>query len=128
MTPWKPPPPVPRKRPFQLFSGSHTSILICESMVGASVAVTRQNGGRPVIGAEPGGVKVPPVMSVAEVMVVCSSAREDCRLVHGLAIADVLPSVVAAIANVASANRPVALPARQGRSMVVLPFRYARSF
>src|SRR5579859_4902457 len=89
MTPWKPPPPVPRKRPFQLVSGSHASIWIWESDVGVSVAVTRQNAGRPVIGVEPGGVKEPPVMSVADVIVVSSKLR-DCRLMHGVAIADVL--------------------------------------
>src|SRR5579863_7284939 len=88
MSPWKPPPPVPRKRPFQLVSGSHASIWICESEVGVSVAVTRQNGGKPVIAVEPGGVNEPPVMSVADVIVVCSKLR-DCRLVHGVAIAGV---------------------------------------
>src|SRR5579871_6049958 len=118
MTPWNPPPPVPRKRPFQLFSGSQTSILIWESCVGASVAVTRQNGGRPVIGAEPGGVNVPPVTSVAEVMVVCSRASDDCRLVQGLAKAGVPAAVKPMVAErKAEAKSAVALPSRQGRNM-----------
>jgi hypothetical protein len=107
MMPWKPPPPVPRNRPFHVVSGSHTSILIAESDVGVSVAVTRQNAGSPVIGAEPGATKVPVVLSVADVIVVCSKAW-DCRLVHGVAIAGVL-----AIAT--EAKRPIAAPTRHGR-------------
>jgi hypothetical protein len=57
--------------------------LIWESEVGVSVAATRQNAGRPVIGVEPGGVNEPPVTSVADVIVVCSRLR-DRRLVHGV--------------------------------------------
>src|ERR1700738_2870909 len=102
MIPWNPPPPVPRNRPFHVVSGSHTSILIEESDVGVSVAVTRQNAGSPVIvcgGLELGTTKAPVVWSMADVIVVCSRAT-DCRLVHGVAIAGVL-----AIAT--QANRPI---------------------
>src|SRR5262245_50434692 len=95
MTPWNPPPPVPRNRPFQVVSGSHTSILIWESEVGVSVAVTRQNGGKGAIvcgGLEFGTTNTPLVLSVAELIVVCSSCS-DCRLVQGEAIDDVLDIV-----------------------------------
>src|SRR5271165_800305 len=105
MTPWKPPPPVPRNRPFHVVAGSHISIWIEESDVGASTAVTRQNAGSPVIGAAPGGVKTPVVSSVADVIVVCSRGR-DSRLVHGVAIAGVLAVATSPQAAVISvANR-----------------------
>jgi hypothetical protein len=64
---------VPRNLPFHPLSGSHTSILMLESELGVSVAVTRQNGGRPPIvlgGFDPGTVKDPPMLSVADVIVV----------------------------------------------------------
>src|SRR5262249_40305136 len=86
-----------------------------ESEVGVSVAVTRQNAGRPENacgGLEPGTTKTPLVLSVAEVIVVCSSCS-DCRLVHGLAIADVLDITT-------ETKRIVAAPTN-GRSIVVLP-------
>jgi hypothetical protein len=80
---------------------------VTESDVGVSVAVTRQNDGKPVIacgGLEPGTTKVPVVFSVAEVIVVCSRLR-DCRLVHGVAMAGVL-------ATATEAKRPMAAPQR----------------
>ena len=89
ITPWNPPPPVPRNRPFHPLSGSQASILMLESELGVRVAVTRQNGGRPVMvvgGLVPGTTKIPLVLSVAEVIVVCSSCN-IWRLVHGVAIA-----------------------------------------
>src|SRR5690349_3818661 len=92
MTPWKPPPPVPRKRPFHVVSGSQSSILIAESEVGVSVAVMRQKAGSPVIvcgGLAFGTTNAPDVLSVADMIVVCSS-WSDCRLVHGDAAAGVL--------------------------------------
>ena len=64
MIPWKPPPPVPRKRLFQVVLGSQTSILMVESLIGVSVAVTRQKAGRPVSGGAPGGTNVPLSLSV----------------------------------------------------------------
>src|SRR5262245_10696591 len=116
MMPWNPPPPVPRKRPFHVFSGSHTSILIEESEVGVSVAATRQNAGRPAIvcgGLEFGTTKTPVVLSVADVIVVFSRAT-DCRLLHGVAIAGVL--IIAT-----DANRPIVAPTRHGRCIVLSP-------
>src|SRR5215468_6618111 len=114
--PWNPPPPVPRNRPFHMVSGSHISTLIEESDVGVSVAVTRQNAGSPVIvcgGVEFGTAKTPVVLSVADVIVVCSRPR-DCRLVHGVAIAG-----VAVIAS--EAKKPEDAPSRHSRCMCVLP-------
>src|SRR5262245_45596086 len=114
MTPWNPPPPVPRNRPFHVLSGSHTSILIEESGVGVSVAVTRQNAGRPLIvctGLELGTTKTPLVLSVADVIVVFSRVT-DCRAVHGVAIAGVLPIAT-------DAKRPMAAPTRHGRCIVL---------
>ena len=43
--PRKPPPPIPKNLPFHHVSGSQTSILMGESDVGVSVAVTRQKAG-----------------------------------------------------------------------------------
>src|SRR5579883_154929 len=116
MTPWNPPPPVPRNRPFHVVSGSHTSILMAESEVGVSVAVTRQNGGSWVKvcgGLDPGTTNVPLVLSAAEVMVACSRLR-DSRLVHGVASAGVE-------AMATEAKAPAAAPMRHGRSMVNPP-------
>ena len=58
-----------------------------ESDIGVSVAVTRQKAGRPVRilgGLEFGTVKVPVVLSSADVMVACCSCT-NFRLVHGVA-------------------------------------------
>src|SRR4051812_1038779 len=88
MVPWKPPPPVPRKRLFHVVLGSQTSILILESLIGVSVAVTRQKAGRPVsvVGGVVGVTNVPLSLSAADVMVVCCSCR-PLRLVQGVAAA-----------------------------------------
>src|ERR1700756_3682439 len=118
MTPWKPPPPVPRNRPFQVVSGSQISILIDESAVGVSVAVTRQNAGNGAsvcAGLEPGTTKLPVRLSAADVIKVCSSCN-DCRLVHGVAMADVVDTTT-------EAKRLMAAPT-SGRSIVVLPDLY----
>src|ERR1700720_4762657 len=107
MMPWNPPPPVPRNLPFHPLSGSQTSILMLESEVGVSVAMTRQKAGRPVIvlgGLEPGTTNTPVVLSAAELIVVSGSCK-DWRLVHGVAIAGVL-----AIAT--QAPKPIAAPTR----------------
>src|SRR5712671_397053 len=107
MTPWKPPPPVPRNLPFHVVSGNQISVLMLESELGVRVAVTLQKAGRPVIvvgGLEPGTTKTPVVLSVADVIVVCCRCK-DWRLVHGVAIAG-----VPAIAT--QANRPIAAPTR----------------
>src|SRR6267378_575624 len=88
MMPWKPPPPVPRNLLFHVVLGSQTSILIAESLIGVSVAVTRQKAGRPVsvVGGVVGATKVPVSLSCADVMVVWVSCR-PARLVHGVAAA-----------------------------------------
>src|ERR1700722_4670592 len=49
MEPPQPPLPTARNLPFHPVTGSHTSIPISESLVGLSVAATRQKGGRPEI-------------------------------------------------------------------------------
>ena len=70
---------MPRNLPFQLFSGSQTSILMLESEVGVRVAVTRQKAGSPVIacgGLVPGTTNIPLVLSVAEVIVVSLSCKD----------------------------------------------------
>src|SRR5262245_2082136 len=88
MTPWKPPPPVPRNLLFQFVLGNQTSILMAESLIGVSVAVTRQKAGRPVsvVGGVVGVTKTPVSLSVADVMVVCCTCR-PARLVQGVAAA-----------------------------------------
>src|ERR1700738_444455 len=109
MTPWKPPPPVPRNLPFHVVSGNQISVLMLESELGVRVAVTLQKAGRPVIvvgGVEPGTTKTPVVLSVADVIVVSWSCN-DWRLVHGVAIAGVL-------ATATQANRPIGEPAQWG--------------
>src|ERR1700721_220631 len=47
MEPPQPPLPTARNLPFHPATGSHTSIPISESLVGLSIAATRQKGGRP---------------------------------------------------------------------------------
>src|SRR2546425_698473 len=52
--PARPPLPVPRNLPFHVAgSGSHTSILMSESLLGMDVARTRQNAGRLAYGEGP---------------------------------------------------------------------------
>src|SRR5262245_56462127 len=93
MTPWKPPPPVPRNLLFHVVLGSQTSILIAESLIGVSVAVTRQKAGRPVsvVDGVVGVTKTPVSLSVADVMVVCCSCRL-LRFVQGVAAAGAEPN------------------------------------
>src|ERR1043165_8489312 len=94
MTPWKPPPPVPRNRPFHVVLGSQTSIWIALSLIGVSSAVTRQKAGRPVIGAPPGGTNTPVSLSVADVTLPWCSGS-PARLVQGVAAAGVAKKAVA---------------------------------
>ncbi len=113
--PWKPPPPIPKNLPFQLVSGSQTSMLMVESDIGVSVAVTRQKAGRPVRvigGLEFGTVKFPVVLSSADVMVVCFSCR-NFRLVHGVAAAGMGPTAIVV-------NKPTAEPTSKSRQFIVL--------
>src|SRR6476646_1383160 len=74
MDPANPPVPCPRYLPFQPVSGSHTSILISESLAGLIVAATRQNAGRFFTEAggslAPGGINAPVATGCADVMVV----------------------------------------------------------
>src|ERR1700733_1805398 len=79
MDPVHPPLPTPWNLPFQPSVGSHTSILISESLLGRSVAATRQKAGR-LFGEmgngmnPPGGmVKAPAATVWAKVMVVSGS-------------------------------------------------------
>src|SRR5262245_29172166 len=122
MTPAQPPPPTNWNFPFQ-FSGIHTSMSICESAVGRSVAATRQNDGtaRPAgaapapprpprappsaAGAGPlapsgagaaGGVNVPAGTTSAMVMVVVGSVM-DLRFAQGVGAARAAPSIIAAM-------------------------------
>src|SRR5271170_6024912 len=77
MVPFQPPLPIAWKSLFQPETGSQTSILMSESDDGASVAITRQNSGRPLKGARltgnppgaAGGVKAPAATLRAEVIV-----------------------------------------------------------
>src|SRR5258708_2896444 len=98
-----PPVPFPWKLPFQPAAGIQTSILMSESLVGLSVAVTRQNAGRFLNGAvgsprpppPAGGVKAPAATVAAEVIVVFGNDREA-RLSHDAADAVIrLNSIVA---------------------------------
>src|SRR5580704_3090800 len=90
MVPPAPPLPVPRNLPFQLpDGGSHTSILMCESGDGLTVAATRQNAGTVTDGAPAGApwtLNGPASTAVADVMVVSGSVKADSRS-HGPAAA-----------------------------------------
>src|SRR6476661_8910145 len=74
MDPANPPFPSPRYLPFHPVSGSHTSILISESLAGLIVAATRQNAGKFFTEAggalSPGGMNAPAATGCADVMVV----------------------------------------------------------
>src|SRR5580765_6685464 len=77
MTPAAPPLPVPRNLPFQTETGGiHSSILMCDSGVGVSVAATRQNAGvfiGAAVAAAPGARNVPASTGVAAVIVASCS-------------------------------------------------------
>src|SRR5262245_49552115 len=91
MTPAQPPFPTAWNFPFQPDAGNHTSILMSESLVGASVAATRQNAGRSLNGFAPrppparpsaaGGVNAPGATDCEDVIVACGS-DSDFRLSH----------------------------------------------
>src|SRR5579863_2325170 len=91
MMPAQPPLPTASYFWFQSAAGSHTSILMSESLEGLSVAVTRQNAGRSLYGFAPGprpaprplgfagGVKAPAATFCA--LVIAASGRfSDARL------------------------------------------------
>src|SRR5437764_533242 len=101
MVPANPPLPTPRNRPFHAFNGIHTSILISESLVGVSVAATRQNGGRFINGWEaPGGTSDPAVTGVAMVIRVCGtfSSVSDSQRTVAAARDENAPKMMIAIA------------------------------
>src|SRR5262249_35507300 len=82
IVPAHPPLPTAWKVPFHPVSGSQISTLISESLVGVSVAVTRQNSGSLAYiggtaapaGLGPGGTTAPSGTCSAAVIVVCASA------------------------------------------------------
>src|ERR1700733_9461929 len=78
MRPAAPPLPVPRNLPFQAPGGGiHTSILMCDSLVGLMVAATRQNGAVTAAPPRPPGILSAVVRDVATVMVESGSVREE---------------------------------------------------
>src|ERR1700760_3775300 len=91
MPPANPPLPSPRYLPFHPVSGSHTSILISESLAGLIVAATRQNAGRFFTEAggalAPGGTNAPAATGCADVMVV-SGKFSAARLSQVAALAE----------------------------------------
>src|SRR5580700_11100332 len=76
IAPLKAPLPTAWNLPFQPDAGSQTSILISESLVGVSVAATRQNAGSAVKSPDSpwvSGVNAPAGTGSATVMVACGS-------------------------------------------------------
>src|SRR5712691_9385043 len=76
MLPAQPPLPTAWSLPFHPEVGSQTSILMSESLVGFSVAATRQNGGRLAYGdacapPRPGVIK-PPAAAAVPAATVCA--------------------------------------------------------
>src|SRR5579862_3682570 len=89
MTPAQPPLPTAWNLPFHPLAGSQTSILMSESLVGVSVAATRQNSPSALYGFRPrggpsGGWNVPAATTSTLVMAVSLSASLA-RLAHGAA-------------------------------------------
>src|SRR5579862_9905364 len=77
MAPLNAPLPTAWNFPFQAEAGSQTSMLMCESLVGESVAATRQNAGSADKSpASPcaSGLKAPAGTSAATVIAACGSA------------------------------------------------------
>src|SRR5437879_2696919 len=79
MAPAKPPLPCPWYLPFQPEAGSHTSILMSESLDGLTSATTRQKAGTSLnIGipdSAPAGTNAPAATVLAEMIVVSASFR-----------------------------------------------------
>src|ERR1700733_9344997 len=94
MFPFQPPFPTEPSFPFQFDAGSHTSILISESLDGFSVAAIRQNAGRSANAAPPprppppAGAKAPAATDCARVIVVSGSLSDD-RFSHVAAAAGI---------------------------------------
>ena len=73
--PLQPPLPTIMNLPFQPVSGSHSSILMSESLLGVSVAAMRQCAGRSTgRAAAPAGMNGPALTATALVMRACGSA------------------------------------------------------
>src|SRR5688572_15536919 len=89
MFPFQPPLPTAWNLPFQPEAGSQSSILMSDSLLGVSVAATRQNAGRSANALPPprpprppaGGVKAPAATDCAAVTVAPVSLRAA-RLSH----------------------------------------------
>src|SRR5438093_7570113 len=99
IVPAHPPLPTAWSLPFQTDAGSHTSILMSESLDGVNVAATRQNAGRSrkacaaaageaAPPTRAGGVNAPASTTCASVIVVFSSVR-DAKLSHDVAAVNV---------------------------------------
>src|SRR5690349_68699 len=73
-----------------------------ESAVGVSVSATRQNSGRPVMGAPVGGVNVP-AGTTSAVVIVASAIGVDARLAQ--VAADAAPANVVVISSAAADAR-----------------------
>src|SRR5712692_2277937 len=95
MVPAHAPLPTDWSLPFQPDAGNHTSILMSESLVGVSVAATRQNSGNCANGFEPprpppalpaGGVNCP-AATVRASVTAALGCPHDMRLSHDAALA-----------------------------------------
>src|SRR5580700_6450943 len=86
MAPAKPPLPTCSYLPFQPETGSHTSNLISESLVGFATPATRQNAGMSARGGAPGGglggLNSPAGTEVADV-IVALERESEARFSHG---------------------------------------------
>src|SRR4051812_25491680 len=93
MLPFHPPLPTASNLPFQFAAGSQTSILMSDSLVGLSVAATRQKAGRspnwapPARPPPPAGANAPAATGSAAVIVALGSASVA-RLSHDAADAE----------------------------------------
>src|SRR6185295_3356452 len=116
MTPAHPPLPTAWNFPFQPDAGSHTSILMSESLVGVNVAATRQNAGSAAIGPPParpppaaprpaGGVKAPAGTACA-IVIVASPRASETRPSHAV-VSVGAPARATTVAGTATA-RPAA--------------------
>src|SRR5688572_20553896 len=107
MLPFQPPLPTAWNLPFQPDAGSHSSILMSDSLVGVSVAATRQNAGRSANGLAPprppGWVKAPAPTGWAIVTAPLLSLAVA-RLSH-VAAAAARPSNISSAAHAAVTTR-----------------------
>src|SRR5258707_1188545 len=113
MAPPAPPLPVPRNLPFHAaVGGSQTSILMCDSGVGVSVAATRQNAGvfiAAAVALAPGARNVPASTGTAAV-IVTSGSFSAASPSHVLA-------AVCADADAAQKRSPAPMTARRVRAV-----------